>query len=147
MRHIKGCAIYMAFLFGIGIMIGGKSDTVPRFWGVVLLVCSWAAARMLRDAWSLNGCGTHYYGEVDSPQGTILTKWFCFFFVPVIPIQSFHLLESNGHLEGPDHYTRSLTQRPYAGLGFYWPSVRRTALWIVPGFVALYAISYWLRDD
>jgi hypothetical protein len=145
MRHIIGVAIFMAFIFGIGIMTEGNSDT--KFWGAALFVSSWVAARKQPNAWSVNGCGTHYYGEVESPRGTVHTKWFCFCFVPLIPVHSFYLLNSNGHLEGPDHYTRALTQRPYPGLGFYWPSVGRTALWIVPGMLILYAISYWLHDN
>jgi hypothetical protein len=156
MCRIIGFAILLAFVFGIDLMVipDRKLDrefgVQRRFLGTALFVSSWVAARKHPNAWSLMGCGTAYYGELGSPEGTVHTKWFCFLFVPLLPIQSFYLRYSTSHIEvEPEHvvYTRTLTlrQTPYPGLGFYWPSIGRTALWIVPDILVVFAVLSFLK--
>jgi hypothetical protein len=40
----------------------------------------------------LAGCGTRFYGASDRSAGTfVTTQWFCLFFIPLIPIQSYRV--------------------------------------------------------
>lgn len=43
--------------------------------------------------YTINGCGTRLYGHTQVQNGYIATKWFCFIFVPIIPISSYLVLD------------------------------------------------------
>ena len=46
----------------------------------------------------LNGCGTTLYGRtwVPSQRGYVATKFFCLFWIPVVPMESYLILEESG---------------------------------------------------
>ena len=144
-RFIKGVAILAAFVAGIAITVSKKVDIDTKPWGAALFVSSWIAARRDRDAWNMMGCGTNYYGEVQSPEGRIYTKWFCLFCIALLPVRSFYVFGCTYHYPVCLNISVSLSP-PLAnpGLGLYWPSVRRTALWILPGIFAAWAVLFLL---
>jgi hypothetical protein len=53
-------------------------------------------------AFSFNGFGTRYFGARWEPEGTYITKWAVFFFVPVLPLGSVRVLE--GGIGGHDPF-------------------------------------------
>lgn len=45
-------------------------------------------------AYAVNGLGTSYYGHRPLADGSVITtKWFIFFFVPIVPLGSFRVLD------------------------------------------------------
>ena len=47
---------------------------------------------------SLNGCGTRYYGRrYEAPAGSyVTTEWLCFVYIPLVPIASYRVLPVTG---------------------------------------------------
>ncbi len=125
-----------------GVMKGSLSYVVAS---LGLITGSWFAAHAQPGAWSLNGCGTHFFGEAKDPMGTVETKWLCFFFVPVIPVLSYHVLKSSDHLVSFGERERNLDLIAFSGLGLHWPSIRRTALGSSVGAIVLCAVLFLLK--
>ena len=48
--------------------------------------------------YTLNGCGTRYYGRRDeSPDGSyVTTQWVTLFYIPLVPIASYRVLPVTG---------------------------------------------------
>jgi hypothetical protein len=48
-------------------------------------------------AFTFNGTGTRYYGRRKLPDGTVITtKWVVCFFVPIVPLGSYRVIDEGG---------------------------------------------------
>jgi hypothetical protein len=144
-RFVVGVFVTCSFLWG-GVLLavginGASADRI--FIALALLVAAWLCARAQRGSWSLNGFGTSFYGEIDSPYGTVHTKWLSIFFVPVVPVRSYYLFETSDVETTPDEHKATYRQARFPGFGLYWPSVEKSLVWTVVGGFALILV-YWL---
>jgi hypothetical protein len=64
-------------------------------------------------AFTLNGFGTRYHGTRWEPEGTyITTKWFVFFYVPIIPLGSVRVLQAGPMHDAGIYARQSLNTQP-----------------------------------
>jgi hypothetical protein len=91
--------------FRIFAVILGISFLVP-FLPVALSVFSWFWIKPFKPNWDyvpsprvFAGCGTKFMGADcrDADGSFITTLWFCFFYIPFIPIQSYRVVYSGGN--------------------------------------------------
>jgi hypothetical protein len=141
-HFIVGLAVTCLFIGGGGLVFVGINAASPKriFAGAALLVAVWFAARAQGGAWSLNGFGTSYYGQIDSPQGSIHTKWLSVFFVPTVPVRSYYLFEISDVETTHDEHKATYKQARLPGFGLYWPSVEKSLVWTFVGVFALILI-------
>lgn len=71
---------------------------------------------------SVNGVGTKFYGRAEErADGTyITTKWFIFFYVPLIPLRSYRVkrIDEGGFFANKLYQTQEV--------GRCWPQIRKT---------------------
>gem|GEM_PF-4506278 len=134
-----GLTVTVSFLAGGGLLLVGiNGGSFGRlFAGIALLVAAWFSARAQAGAWSLNGFGTSFYGQIDCPEGSIHTKWLSVFFVPIVPVRSYHLFEISDVETTHEEHKATYKQARLPGFGLYWPSVEKSLVWTLIGGFAL----------
>ncbi len=93
--------------------------------------------------WSINGCGTRFYGSREvGPDGSyVTTEWLTFVFLPLIPIRSLRVLPTG---KGTNAIVFSSQNYQTARVPFAWTQVRNVYLIVGP---ILLAILYFTGGD
>jgi|GEM_PF-1883548 len=91
---------------------------------------------------TLNGCGTSYYGRKELSDGTYLTtEWIVYLWVPLIPLRSFRIVKA-GPRSGMFLFSNQqfVTQK----IPLNMPIVYKVYRWAAPVSIALFAFLGWV---
>jgi len=101
--------------------------------------------------WSLNGCGTRYYGGRDQAEdgSYVTTLWASFVWLPIVPLASYRVIPTG---EGVDILIYSSAKYVARRVPLCWRQVRNTYLAICPILVVLLLLlvadkSGWFSDN
>jgi hypothetical protein len=101
--------------------------------------------------YSLNGCGTRFYGQRDhgADGSYVTTEWITLVFVPLIPIRSFRVLPVG---KGTNYVIHSSQNYQTMRVPLHWPQVRNIYFIAAPIILlVLYfnrqSIQNWYRED
>ena len=98
-------------------------------------------ARHADEFFSVNGLGTTLYGNRKTPEGRVGTQWLIIAGVPLIPLQSYVILEST---DVKPHWVGSIrrTQFRLRALGrIHWPHAAPLLLAVWAGLAALLTLA------
>jgi hypothetical protein len=62
---------------------------------LLLIGISWFLSRKSQNMGTINGCGDKLFGRTSSDHGYLATKWICIFFLAVLPVASYEVLEAD----------------------------------------------------
>jgi hypothetical protein len=102
--------------------------------GMFLVVAAWLAARSCKDAWSLYGFGTQFYGHrQQSSGGYIATKYLVIWWIPFLPVRSYLVQQEATAISVEPTERRYLTsyqisESNVGWLGICWPQAILTVL-------------------
>ena len=101
--------------------------------------------------YTLNGCGTRYYGKRDEgPDGSfVVTEWITLVWVPLIPIRSLRVLPSG---EGTNLIVWNSQSYRTMKVPLCWPQVRNIYMFSVPIILLVIAFNWndlrhWVNHD
>lgn len=121
--------VMFSFIAAVGLVGTGVAKQSPLrvAGGIGAVVVVLVGCRVLPGAESVNGIGTGLFGEVDTPDGVVMTKWVRLF-LPLVPVRSYYVLHAGERVGTVFSQERSYRLAPLPGLGLHWESVAGTAL-------------------